>query len=525
MPLSKDAKVRLISVHGWSATILGILLYVVMLTGTVAVFDHQIQHWSAGKPNDHAPFHHEIDPLVERFAKQVPSELRNSVSIGRGEDDTVTLFFTGQVKGDDGLTETYARFFEIDPTKGTLLRSQAGLASDIERGDPSDFLAEFIVDLHVHLHVPGRWGLYLTGISGVAMLVAAISGILIHRHIIREIFVTGRPGDRLVSFRDRHNLIGVWSLPFAILLAFTGAFLSFATSLGLPVVAASAFGGDTQKAIDTVLAPVPAAIEQEADPANLDVIFAQSEEIVGNPTESAMVLNYGLANAEVHTFHSAPDEALRAVSYKFDGVTGEALGRRQILGDNPSAGNTLAELVAPLHFGNFAGVFSLFVWAALGAAMTYTIVSGLNLWMRRRSDTAAWQSGPRVMSCVVWGLPLALVGSAYGFFLMSLTGGYVAGTVWGFIVGCFLPVLLCIAWHKTPVERVNMRLLGLLGVSLILLPLVRLQTGGMSWGEAVLYNGFDVLFIDTLCVIFGLVSLWYGRLYTPSKKPIAAPAE
>ena len=70
------------------------------------------------------------------------------------------------------------------------------------------------------------------------MMAAVVSGVLMHRHLIRDLFVAERPGRRLVSARDRHVLAASWSIPFAFVLAFTGSFFSFAGTVGLPLVAA-----------------------------------------------------------------------------------------------------------------------------------------------------------------------------------------------------------------------------------------------------------------------------------------------
>ena len=45
----------------------------------------------------------------------------------------------------------------------------------------------------------------------------------------------------------------------------------------------------------------------------------------------------------------------------------------------PSTGGVLFDLMAPLHFGNFAGVFSKAVWFALGFAGAYVTLTGLSL--------------------------------------------------------------------------------------------------------------------------------------------------
>src|SRR3546814_5410402 len=67
-----------------------------------------------------------------------------------------------------------------------------------------DALSSFLVDTHVRLHVPNPWGLLLTGILGLAMLVAAISGLLIHRHLFKDIF-TLRTRANPVLVEDRKS--------------------------------------------------------------------------------------------------------------------------------------------------------------------------------------------------------------------------------------------------------------------------------------------------------------------------------
>src|SRR3546814_15647357 len=84
------------------------------------------------------------------------------------------------------------------------------------------------------------------------MLVAAISGLLIHRHLFKDIFTLRRNANPVLFDRDRHSVAGTWSLPFAFILAFTGRFFSFFGTIGVPIVAMAAFGGDVQALNDSV---------------------------------------------------------------------------------------------------------------------------------------------------------------------------------------------------------------------------------------------------------------------------------
>src|SRR3546814_12476134 len=82
-------------------------------------------------------------------------------------------------------------------------------------------------------------------------MVAAVSGFLMHRHLLRELFTLRRRRGDLLSKRDAHAVAGSWNLLFSFLLAFTGSFFSFATSFGVPVMAMVAFNGDQAKAFET----------------------------------------------------------------------------------------------------------------------------------------------------------------------------------------------------------------------------------------------------------------------------------
>lgn len=514
-----SATKRLVALHGWSATVLAILLYVVMLTGTIVVVDNEITGWAEGRADTAPIFNHRTGGIVERFAAQVPADLHQEVFMNRGTNGTLSLFFGAPAPHPDGGRELFGRGYLVHPETGQLKRATAGFFGDVVGHRPEREFSHFLVDLHVNLHVPGRWGLYMTGILGVAMLVAAITGVLIHKHIVRDLFTTERPGKRLVSFRDRHTLAGVWSLPFAILLSFTGAFLSFAISLGLPVVALVAFGGDQETALNTVLG---APVIEDATPVpsvDLSGIIADANARVSSPVAGMQVHHYGTASAIVETIHGAPSGQLRSTTLQFEGATGEFIGTSEIVGSQPSMGSTIAALMAPLHFGNFAGWWSRIVWIALGAAMTYTIVTGMQLWLRRRQDEPAWRHGSRALSIVVWGLPLAIVICGHAFLVSYLAGDPEYWTSRAFVWGCV--AVLAYGWitRNRPLEQVNWHMALALGIGLLLLPLVRLQMGGLSWGEAFLWGGDEVLIIDASCLILGLACLVLGR------RPVVRPAE
>ena len=112
------------------------------------------------------------------------------------------------------------------------------------------------------------------------------------------------------------------------------------------------------------------------------------------------------------------------------------------MGNTPSSGATLYGLMAPLHFGSFAGLLSKAVWGALGIAMCFVILSGFRLWVRRRADDPLWRGFSRAVQTTGYGLPVAMLTSAYAFFLARPAGDPFWWTPVGFLPGAALAIWL-----------------------------------------------------------------------------------
>src|SRR5262245_21931623 len=208
----------MVAVHGWSGAVLGLLLYAVIVTGTAAVFSQEIKLWSAGALTASDPFARPIDSLVRRLAADTPAEYRDDLTIVRSGSGHLGFFFHHHVTV-DGRVREQGVLYEVAADDRIIARRE-GFGADVFAADTASALGRFFVELHVRLHLPDPWGLILTGVLGIAMLAAAVSALLMHRHLIKDIF-TLRPGQRLVSLRDLHTVAGTWLLPHAFVLAFT----------------------------------------------------------------------------------------------------------------------------------------------------------------------------------------------------------------------------------------------------------------------------------------------------------------
>ncbi|MEM6488755.1 MAG: PepSY domain-containing protein [Pseudomonadota bacterium] len=520
--MSQERTKRMVAVHGWSGTVLGLLLYAVVFTGAVAVFASEIGAWSRGGAVDTSGLPDRLHRHLAHYAGKVDPAYHERINVSTRVDGTVRLSFQHRRRDPTtGATDEHAEVFFIRPDDGAMVRRQSGVLRDIVGDDPRDALERFLVDLHVRLYVPEPWGLLLTGVLGLAMMAAAVSGMLMHRHLLRDLFTAPRGHGRLADTRDRHVLAAAWGLPFSILLAFTGAFFSFAISLGVPLVALVAFGGDQDRLIATVLAPPTLGESRPASLASLDYVMADARIRAGAPVTGMLIERFGTDRAMVTTRHAAANGALLPTTLSFDGETRRFLGEKPTLGTVPSAGSAAVSLMLPLHFGNFAGVASKTAWFALGLAMSFVIATGMLLWVRRRQQRPLWRRFGIAVEVTIWSLPIGLLGSAVAFFLTLPSGDPIRWTPAGFVAA-----LLIAVWIGARCRDRVRRLRSVAGVLCLGLPLLRHLTGGTSWSEALIDGQSAVLTIDLLLLCAGGVLL-AARTAWPARRPAMAmgPAE
>ncbi len=504
--LSQDRTKTLLAIHGWSAVSLGLLLYAVILTGVASVFEKEISDWSSPlETNIVDPFPPGTDAMLRGLAATVDPQFHEELFFYPRAGDRLYAFFHKHELDEDGKPRERGVAAEFDPRTLQLLDRRSGTDEEVAAGERASALSQFMVDLHVRLHLPNPWGLLLTGVLGLAMLVAAVTGFVIHRHLIRELFTLRRRGDKLLGARDVHVIAGTWNLPFAFILAFTGSYFSFGSAFGFPAVAMVAFGGDQDAMFSTLVGNPPAEDASPAALANLDAMIADVRARSGAELGFVQVEHWGRADALVTMFMKYRDGKLLGPSYVYGGSDGGFRYAKPSLGRVPSSGSALFELMAPLHFGNFAGVFSKTVWFALGFASAYVTITGLLLWTQRRQAQRAWLHLARATHWVGYGLPLALTLAAYGYFPVRAGGGEVQPAMMTAFLACAALAAL-IAW-RTPLQQSRRYLLGATGLALLGLPVLRLFCGGISWSGAWIQGLQPVLALDLAFACGGLLCL------------------
>lgn len=484
--VQQKTKQSLLAIHGWSAVFLGLLLYWVIFTGTVAVFGDELNDWASPLPQavpDSFPVG--TDAMLKKAASEIdPKYLDEMIAFETSGGRMRAFFHTHGEPEEGGHPVEEGVLYVFDPNSGEVLQTAEGTQEEIESKLNFGKLGQFFIEWHVRLHVPSPWGLILTGILGLTLLASCITGFVVHKHLIKEAFLRRKRGKDLLTAKDTHVMASTWNLPFAFILAFTGSFYSLAGAFAIPAIAMVAFGGDQEKLIETVQG-VPAA--ENPTPATMADFDAMLESVraEGATPRFITVNHWGREDAVVNIFPWQADGEVLPKGYDFDPHTGENLGVRPTLGQAPSLGGDLVALMGPLHFGDFAGWLSKIVWFALGFAGAYATVTGLTLWVRRREENKRWQHLLRATVWSAWGLPIAMVMAAHAYLVhQGVHSSTLVEPLMFKAFGLTLLVAAILAWAVRDIDRLQRLFVGLTGLSLLALPIVRIWQGGYGWVTA-----------------------------------------
>jgi uncharacterized iron-regulated membrane protein len=219
--------------HTWFGLALGFVLMACFFFGSLSVFDREIDRWAipasrfAPQPmpsfdkvlrpvfEDMKPSQQSIEFMRDKVHGPMPERfdtVRNWGAYTTHRDPMLSLFAGYVVPNaknpDDGVRGNRT----IDPRSGGAL--------------PDDQLkvgSGFLYPLHYSLTFYWKGlGFWIVGFAALMMLVALVTGVVMHRKFFREFF-TFRPKKAVQrSVLDLHNMMGVLALPFHFFFAFTG---------------------------------------------------------------------------------------------------------------------------------------------------------------------------------------------------------------------------------------------------------------------------------------------------------------
>ncbi|WP_251962195.1 PepSY-associated TM helix domain-containing protein [Pseudomonas sp. Marseille-Q5299] len=348
--------------HTWGGLIFGWLLFAIFVTGTLAVFDKELNHWM--QPEIPASEVTQADAARRAIAylqAHEPQAGNWGVSLPTDRSPGLRVS-TGERRHGGGV--------QLDP--------QTGEAIEVRDSVGGNFFFRF----HFTLDLPRNWGIFVVGALALVMLAALVTGIVIHKKIFKEFF-TFRPNKGQRSWLDFHNASAVLLLPFHLMITYTG--LVIFMLIYIPAGVDALFAGDNRaylKAQGNARLEQPRGMaRQPAELADVVPLLAQAQARLG-PIAGFNIRNPNTAGARIEV---RPELGNRIALSKgqamvFDGVSG------QLLSDVTEwrAAPLTQRVMVGLHFAQFGGYPMRWLYFVCGVISCVMIASGLVLFCVKR---------------------------------------------------------------------------------------------------------------------------------------------
>ncbi|MEM1091613.1 MAG: PepSY-associated TM helix domain-containing protein [Pseudomonadota bacterium] len=366
------------SVHTWTGLGAGLALFIAFYTGAMTVFFHELEEWDSYSSvvvdeQDYAV----AQTLIDRVLEVDPGAAENfRVYPSSPEHPGHELhWFERQ---DNGEFERY----EYRLTAGGELNTEKDNAH----------LAGFIYRLHYTAGLPSSFGLYVLGIICLIYGIAIVSGLVIFiPNFLKDLLVIRKGKNKKRFWLDTHNVVGVISLPWHFMFAWSSALLGIGIFILAPFQLA-VFEEDLLELIGSelgVVAPLEASGEAAPMISFAEVMAAAEGHLPGMVPRQVRYTNAGDGNATVNVFGRVNEGTLSAnAGVMLNASTGELLSMNHPA--DAGVGGTMYSGLLSLHFVDFGGITAKWVYFFLGLAGAYLFYSGNLLWVetrRRRRKT------------------------------------------------------------------------------------------------------------------------------------------
>ncbi|NJK28684.1 MAG: PepSY domain-containing protein [Acaryochloris sp. SU_5_25] len=338
---------RIIALHGIVGLLGGLLLMIMGLTGSAIVFHQEIDHALNPHLMQVVPQGERvaIESFLETAQRAIPGSRLESIQIPQSSDETYRLDFKS-------ADEIWRQVF-VHPYTGEILGNRWGDRT----------LIGFLYAVHHDLFA-GKLGLYLVGISGLVLIVQAITGLVLWtgwRKLATGFRIRWGAPIRLVNF-DLHNVGGVIANVFLLITGVTGVVIVAAHILLEP----------------PAMAELPPPFQSEIAPSEL---LRRAEQAI--PEGTAMSISFPDAQTMIVT-QKLPQNHPRFYfsSVTLEGATGKILDISKVV-EPPPMWQFLMP-IADLHFGTFGGLPTRILYVFVGFMPTVLFVTGLVNWRRRR---------------------------------------------------------------------------------------------------------------------------------------------
>ncbi|MEW5824742.1 MAG: PepSY-associated TM helix domain-containing protein [Pseudomonadota bacterium] len=497
------------SLHTWTGILSGLLLFVGFFGGALTMFKEPLDRW------------------VSTASAEVLGEWPD------GLDDRLLpemLSLHPEVAGEFSLyprplehVQAPIRWTDAGELGGSWW--QAGRTADgalrVESA-PVSPLGELVDLLHRTGGIPGYLGdeylgVYLMGAAAVLYFLALVSGLVLVLPTLVKDFLALRPGrNRKRFWMDAHNVLGITSLPFHLVISVTVIVFAFHDQF-YDALAHVVYGERPSFAPVTVVA-------EPYDPARMlplsHLLKKIEQEAPGFAATELLFMRVNTPRPMVRVALEHPHALVRGPRTAYlllHPYTGAVLDTSMLPG-RESGWSTSVNLAFALHFGSYGGEpvrWMYFLLGIMGALLFYT---GNLLWLesrhkkKRASDSAVLEPSPSVRFMAILTVGVSL-GTVLGVGVALVAGKGLQGLglePYTLYVSVFYAVLIAsvvwAAWRGA--ARAAVELLAACALAAFSMPLASLLSG---WGASGLVMGQGdpaLLLVDAVALSASCLLAW-----------------
>ncbi|KTF10004.1 PepSY-associated TM helix domain-containing protein [Pseudoalteromonas carrageenovora] len=388
-------------VHTWTGIIAGLVLFIGFYAGSLTMFKYELADWATpvSAPVTE-PKTSNYQALVDKAIVQYPQQMSNGFSIDLLTDQAPLSWYS-QGKERGMALDNQLQLLHLN-SKNELV---------IEQKSESK-LADLIDYLHRTAGFAGeighdQSGVYILGIASVLYFLALVSGVIILLPtLVKTFFAIRKEKGPSRFWLDSHNLVGIASLPFHLIIAFTVVVFAFHDLIydGL-----SPFYDDKS----FFQRPPPAAHSYQIEnlPSIEKQLLAAKNYAPGyEPIHIALSrLNTNSPTAIVKMSNESAVVRGPDTDYLFlQPYTLEVLNSSYPQGEESHWGNMVASIFS-LHFGTYGGEWGRWGYFVMGLFGAFLFYSGNLLWLDKRAKKDANKRSTLFMANLTIGVCLGSI--------------------------------------------------------------------------------------------------------------------
>lgn len=364
---------QLFKVHSWLGLINGFFLILLGLSGSALVFKDEIDNWAnkerliVGVQQKRLP----LDYFFKDITRRYPTI--DGIAWLNPDDGENKAYNFRLYLNDARITSYDLGLISYDPYTGEVLRE--GSIDDL-----SPSVINWIYQYHFSLQL-GVPGAAYVATLGICLIISIITGLVIYRKYIVKVLTfrirINRKNWRTIT-SDWHRIIGVWSLFFNALIAFTGFWLNL-------------FAYEPKVWANEMIPTPPNTLAK----VSLDSLFEQA--LLQMPDLSPTYV-YFPTQPQKHFFVRGAVAGEAPIwagnnAIRFDAQSGELISINRIA--NESFWNKVEATFYSLHIGSYGGLTIKILYVIIGLTPGFLSVSGFLLWRRRRKRSNMQEKNKR----------------------------------------------------------------------------------------------------------------------------------